>query len=32
LNDTLIIKFFAVTPNNDTSTVVSTPKVVIINP
>lgn len=32
LNDTLIIKFFAVTPNNDTSNVVSTPKVVIINP
>jgi hypothetical protein len=32
LNDTLVIKFFAVTPNNDTSNVVSTPKVVIINP
>src|ERR1700722_4019701 len=32
LNDTLVIKFFAVTPNNDTSNIVSTPKVVIINP
>jgi hypothetical protein len=32
LNDTLIIKFFAVTPNNDTSNIVSSPKVVIINP
>ena len=31
LNDTLIIKFFAVTPNNDTSNVVSTPQLVIIN-
>jgi hypothetical protein len=32
LNDTLVVKFFAVTPNNDTSNVVSTPKLVIINP
>ncbi len=32
LNDTLVIKFFAVTPNNDTSNVVSTSKLVIINP
>ena len=32
LNDTLIIKFFAVTPNNDTSNFVSTPKVIVINP
>ena len=32
LNDTLVIKFFAVTPNNDTSNIVSTSKVVIINP
>lgn len=32
INDTLMIKFFAVTPNNDTSNVVTTSKPVIISP
>jgi alanine-alpha-ketoisovalerate/valine-pyruvate aminotransferase len=32
INDTLMIKFFAVTPNNDTSNVVTTSKPMIINP
>ena len=32
INDTLMIKFFAVTPNNDTSNVVTTSKPIIINP
>jgi hypothetical protein len=32
MNDTLIYKFYAITPNNDTSNTVTSPQIVILNP
>lgn len=32
MNDTLIYKFYAITTNNDTSNIVTSPQIVILNP